>query len=233
MNDREVPDPRAAGEAVRSLVLFLSALAIAGAATGQPIDCTNDPRNVFRFENCGFRSGIGGWTDLVGTAATFNAGEGDPAPGSYQIDSIVPTEDDSGDDGDREVAVRSPCVPIVPSSTYQVEARFRIVDPSDAVQCGFFVAGYSDAACSGAPNGMDSPEIRVSGTSWASLSETYVSRPADSSMEIFAFCYEDPSGPVFTILMDNFIAGGPVSRSPIFSDGFESGDASAWSRTVP
>ena len=210
----------------RLLIPFSCAMALVGAAFGQPPDCTLQTRNVLRFENCGFDSGVGGWDALVGVNARRNRDQGNPSIGSYQLESVV------DEDGDRETTLVSPCVPIARSSTYQVEAQFKIVDPSDAVTCGFFVAGYSDSRCAGAPNGMDSAEVRVSGAAWASLADTYASRAVDSSMEIYTFCYEDASGPVFTMLMDNFIAEGPVSRSPIFSDGFESGDTSAWSRTV-
>jgi hypothetical protein len=213
--------------AARLLVLSLSALVVAGAASGQQVECSADPRNVLRFENCGFRSGIAGWPDLVGENAIANLVEGNPSPGSYQIDSVI------DDEGDRVTTIHSPCALIAPSSTYELEARFKIVDPSDAVQCGFFVAGYSDDRCGGDPNGRDSAEIRVTGSAWASLHDTYVSRGIDSSMRIFAFCYEDASGSTFTMLMDNFTASGPISGSPIFSDGFESGDTSAWSKTVP
>lgn len=211
----------------RSLVLTLCAMAVAGVALGQPIECTNSARNVLRFENCGFDVGTAGWTVIEGDNATPNPSEGNPSAGSYQIDSVIGEED-----GDRVSAIRSSCVLITSSSTYQVEAQFRIMDPSDAVQCGFFVAGYSRPNCTGAFNGRDSDEIRVTGSGWATLSDTYQSRPDDSSLSIFTFCYEDPSGPTFTMLMDNFIAAGPLSGSPIFSDGFESGDTSSWSRTV-
>lgn len=226
MNDKALPDPGPTGTMPRWLALSLGALAFAGAAFGQPMECTNSQGNVLRFENCGFRSGISGWTDFTGDNATANLSEGTPSPGSYQIDSVV------DDEGDRVTTIRSPCVLIAPSSTYEVEAQFKITDPADAVSCGFFVAGYPSPGCTGSVNGRDSAEIRVTGSDWAPLIDTYESRPVDSSLRIFAFCFEDASGPTFTMLMDNFIAAGPLSGSPVFSDGFESGDTSSWSRTV-
>lgn len=226
MRDRSPLGPSPKRAVARWLGLSIGALAVAGVAFGQPIDCTNVAGNVLRFENCGFESGIAGWTDFVGVNATPNLGDGRPSPGSYQIDSVV------DDEGDRVTTIHSPCALIAPSSTYDVEAQFKIVDPADAVQCGFFVAGYSSTGCTGSPNGEDSGEIRVTGSNWGTLNDTYESRPNDSSLNIFAFCYEDPSGPTFTMLMDNFIAAGPISGSPVFSDGFESGDTSAWNKTI-
>ena len=227
VDNKKLPTPSPTLSARRLLVLLLSTLAAGSAAFGQPAECRNDSRNVLRFENCGFNSGISGWSNFTGNNAKRNLVEGNPSPGSYQLDSVI------DDEGDRVTTIRSPCIPIAPSSTYQVESQFKIVDPLDAVQCGFFVAGYSKNSCKGSVNGRDSAEIRVTGSAWASLSDTYVSRPVDSSMNIFTFCYEDASGPTFTMLMDNFVASGPISRSPIFSSGFESGDTSAWSKTVP
>lgn len=226
MCEKSLVDPSRTRAAPRWLVLCVGAVLLTGTAFGQPVECTSSAANVFRFENCGFDTGIAGWADFTGVNATPNLGEGRPSPGSYQIDSVV------DDEGDRVTTIRSPCALITPSSTYEVEAQFKILDPADAVQCGFFVAGYSSSGCTGSPNGRDSGEIRVTGSGWASLSDTYESRSGDSSLEIFTFCFEDASGPTFSMLMDNFIAAGPISGSPVFSDGFESGDTTAWNKTV-
>jgi hypothetical protein len=77
------------------LVLFLSAMAVPVVGFSQPVECADDPQNVLRSDNCGFDSGIDGWSVITGVNATPNLVEGNPTPGSFQIDSVVP--DDDGD----------------------------------------------------------------------------------------------------------------------------------------
>ena len=192
----------------RLLVLYLIAWAIPSVGFGQPVECTDDPTNTLRSTNCGFNSGIAGWSILWGTNATHNPVEGNPSPGSYQIVSVV------DDENDRAITIRSPCVPIAPSSTYQIEGQFKLTDPLDAVQCEIDGAGYSDDNCTNSQTvGTEHIEIRVSGSQWTSVSNTYVGQPVSTSMLIQVICFEDGADPAFTVLMDNFIVAGPLHPS--------------------
>ena len=204
MHNKTLSDLSPTLSPARLLVLYLIALAVPSFGFGQPVECTDDPTNALRLTNCGFNSGIAGWSILWGTDATHNLVEGNPSPGSYQIVSLVDDEDD------RAITIRSPCVPIAPSSTYQIEGQFKLMDPLDAVQCEIAGVGYSDDNCTSSQTvGTDDIEIRVSGSEWTSVSNTYIGQPDNSSMDIVAICYEDGADPAFTALLDNFIVAGP------------------------
>ena len=220
MHHNEFPNFSPIISGAQMLIFFL--MATPGVGFAQPVECTDHTTNVLRFENCGFNSGIAGWSALFGDNATANSVEGNPSPGSYAIDSLV------DDEGDRATTIVSPCVPISPSSTYQIEGQFKLMDPLDAVFCEIAPFGYSDDNCTSPRFDPGHSETMVTGSAWTTVSETYVSRPVDSSMKLFATCFEDASGPIFTLLMDNFIADGPDQIPSInagMNDAWVSADA--------
>jgi hypothetical protein len=197
----------------RLVVFFLSAMVIPGVGFGQPVECTDDPFNVLQSENCGFDSGIDGWSVIVGVNATPNSVEGNPTPGSFQIESVVPD-----DEGDMETMVSSSCVNITPSTAYQIESQFKLTDPFVQVTCGFGGTVYSEANCAGSASELGEDlgenndyEFEFSGFEWTTASIVWVSGSNDFSMNVNAWCYVDPWDPPFTLLMDNFIATTDIS----------------------
>jgi hypothetical protein len=218
------------------MVLFLSAMAVPVVGFSQPVECADDPQNVLRSENCGFDSGIVGWSVITGVNATPNPVEGNPTPGSFQINSVVP--DTGGDDDDMETTIRSPCVRIPPSTTFKIQSQFKVLDPLVTATCGYAVTGYSEENCTGTPyyggiyeEGDEGDETHVSGSGWVSRLDVYVGRPVDASMDIEVWCYIDPDDPPFTLLMDNFIVSAipPTDGQTQIEEHWESATALSYS----
>jgi hypothetical protein len=207
----------------RLLVILFVPMVVPGVGFGQTVECSEDPLNVLRSENCGFDSGVGGWSVIWGVNATHNLVEGNPKPGSFQIESVI-----EGEDGDMATTIRSPCVRIAPSTTFNIQSQLKVLDPHVTAYCGHAVTGYSEDNCTGSPSDEvpedEEDETIVAGSEWISGLTTYVGRSVDSSMDIHLWCYiENSDDPPFTLLMDNFIASTPELPIEI-----NAGHAGAW-----
>jgi len=171
-------------------------------------------------------------------AADWNAVAATPA-------EIAWTGSDDADDADDSGAVHftnlAPgvdtsfrlwqCYDIPTAALFDVEARVRLAAASGTFigfsrRCEFF----STAACSGSL-GVQTSALALQDTagSWLTLA-TQVSRPAGAVAARCDFSFETATGASFDGWLD---ATRFVSTGGLFSDGFESGDTSAWSATVP
>ena len=191
-----------------------------------------DPGNLFEnghFDDC--PSTLAPWTPTAtppnavqtGTAGTDDF-EGSPLSASAHFVQTDPA-----------VSSLEQCVPVVAESFYDLGAWLRYDAPLGALAVYEQVCEFFDSAgCAGTSLGQASLASLLEdvGPVW-SLSELSFATPTGAAS---ASCRIEtgPLGgdPLFNLYVDGLFLGGTVDPE-IFSDGFESGDTSAWSLTVP
>jgi hypothetical protein len=125
------------------------------------------------------------------------------------------------------------CVPVGGSPAFDLRARVRF-DPATSEIATFQLACefFDGASCGGASLGSTSSVsvLEDEGGAWFSLAAAVVP-PAGAASALCDFTAESAGGSSdFDLYFDDlYFGGGPV----IFTDGFESGDVSAWSSSTP
>ncbi len=123
------------------------------------------------------------------------------------------------------------CYDIPPAARFDVEARVRL-----AAAPGIFIGFsrrcefFSAPGCSGSL-GVQTSALALQDTAgtWLTLANQ-VNRPAGAAAARCDFSFETATGASFNGWLD---ATRFATTGGLFSDGFESGDTSAWSATVP
>ncbi|HEX4955046.1 MAG TPA: GEVED domain-containing protein [Thermoanaerobaculia bacterium] len=166
-------------------------------------------------------------TDWTVTAATagevvWNADDSDGstnASGSSKLTNLMPGIDTTFG--------LSQCVAVPAPEDFDLTARLRLtaavgVNVSFVRSCQFFSA----AACGGSNLGgpADAFLIQDTGGTWLTLSRV-LSSPASAVSARCSFRFETPTGVAFDGRFDQL---GLRARVELFSDGFETGDTSAW-----
>ena len=136
---------------------------------------------------------------------------------------------------DPPVSSLEQCVPVVAESFYDFEAWLRYDAPLGALAvyeqvCEFF----DDGACGGTSLGEASLASLLEdvGPIWSQSQVTFDTPAGAASARCRFETGPLGSDPLFNLYLDGLFLGGTIDPE-IFSDGFESGDTSAWSITVP
>jgi hypothetical protein len=192
----------------------------------------SNPRNLFingHFDDCPLT--LDPWSV---TATPLNAVQtgsvgaddfaGSPLSASAQFVQVQP-----------EASGLAQCVAVAGDALYELEGWLRYDAPSGALaiyeqSCEFFdVAG-----CSGTSVGEVSVAslLEDAGPAW-DLSGFTFQTPSGAASALCSFVTGPLGGdPMFNLYIDGLFVGGS-NATEIFSDGFESGNTSAWSSTVP
>lgn len=189
-----------------------------------------DPLNLFangHFDDCPVS--LAPWV----TAATPPNAVQPGTPGTDDVDSSPLSASAQIAHSTDEASSLGQCVPVASGVTYAFEASLRFDPPMGALATFSRTCEFFDAAlCGGASLGSSSTFSLVEdeGGVWLTSSEE-VMAPAGA---VSALCQlgiaplgDDPN---FDIFLDALFLG---AEGAIFSDGFESGDTSAWSSTNP
>ena len=175
--------------------------------------------------NPAFSAGIAGW-HLVGRGALTHDADGATAPGSLQATG--------GLAGDATQAVAGQCVSTVsPGQALQFQARVRVVSGSPSYcRIALFESERSDCRWIGL--GAEIRRTAFSG-GWDLLSGGSLTTTATTrSVEVRLHCANATGGlQPLEVRFDDIavIPAGFVAE--IFADGFELGNTSRWSSTVP
>ncbi|MDA8019643.1 MAG: hypothetical protein MPN21_19555 [Thermoanaerobaculia bacterium] len=136
---------------------------------------------------------------------------------------------------DLEASSIAQCVPVTAEALYDLESWLRYDAATGALATYVQTCEFFDAVgCSGTSVGTTSIASLLEdiGATWE-FSETTFHTPAGAVSAMCAFeVGAIGNDPAFNLYIDGLFLGG--SNNPeIFSDGFESGNTSAWSSTVP
>ncbi|MCB1032721.1 MAG: hypothetical protein KDD47_02675, partial [Acidobacteria bacterium] len=181
-----------------------------------------------RFANGNFDCDLGGWTQATTPGATLEH-DGDDAEGSPESGSALGTVPFAS--ASPEGVRLSQCVAAPGGHDLDLSARFRITaGPTSPVSVSLVCEFYPASGCSGAVIETKSLIEAVIGTvpTWQPLVFHDEASPGSVSARC-ALKLDAPAGVTFEGRFDRAVLLGP---NPIFSDGFESGDTSAWSATV-
>ena len=195
------------------------------------IDFRADPLNLFlngNFDACSGPVTLSPWLgsttspNTIQPSATGQDASGSPLSGSAEISHLQ-----------ADSSSFAQCVPIDRLGTLDLRAQLRF-SPAGLdsgmlrVSCEFFDA----ASCGGSSLGLQFVDSTLEdmGSVWLPLETSFV-LPTGVRSGLCTFTLEpvSPSLPTFDLGLDALFLG----DSPIFRDGFESGDTSLWSRTVP
>ncbi len=123
------------------------------------------------------------------------------------------------------------CVAVQAEAAVGVDASTRLaaapgVFVSFTESCEFF----NLAACSGSSLGvaLNTLLLQDTGGNWLSVGGQFTA-PVSAASALCIFQYTSSTGQAFDAFLDDTVLGGSL----IFADGFESGDTSAWSASVP
>ncbi len=175
--------------------------------------------------NPAFGSGIAGW-HLVGRGALAHNADGAVAPGSLQATG--------GLAGDATQAVAGQCVSTVsPGQTLQFQARVRVVSGSPAY-CRIAIFESERSDCHWIGLGAEVRRTAFSG-GWDLLSGGSLTTAASTrSLEVRLHCANAAGGlQALEVRFDDIAVIPTGFVAEIFSDGFELGNTSRWSSTVP
>ena len=192
----------------REFVVFSVALLFAAGVYGQ---CGGG--NLVA--NCSFENGDADWSVTSGVAQSSSTARS----GAASLE--VASEEISGFQFDTEL---EQCIGVQGGTTYSTGFFARLV--SGSAGCWPRVSWHSNSSCSSFV-GLDSfPAALVSNVEWTLVSEDKTSPATAQSASLDIVCTNSNSH--FIVLYEDvFFVDGPV-----FSDGFESGDATGWSSTV-
>jgi hypothetical protein len=117
--------------------LTTAVLLAALAAAPGGADCTADAKNLLAKKDCGFTTGVAGWTARpdAGTVS-HDPRDGAPKPGALKVTAGAQAS----------VNVSGPCLPAKPGATYQFGSRYRLAS-GEVYVCALDVYQYKDAAC--------------------------------------------------------------------------------------
>ena len=179
--------------------------------------------------NPNFDSGLSEWTvDPIHAAEiSFGVADADEAPTSG---SLVVT--DSSGPGTAFLVAQ--CVDLPALTRYMSGASARVTSGSiEAPIVEVLVEFYAESGCEGEVlAGQDPvPSVLVGDTGdlWQPLDRGFVTAPADTSSAVVWLSVDAASASGFAATIDSAF----LIEGVLFTDGFESGDTSAWSGTVP
>jgi hypothetical protein len=126
------------------------------------------------------------------------------------------------------------CVPVSAGSSYLVSGWYYWPNDPDVTQDGtprFSVYFYSDATCTtGLASGATSNDFPIYDT-WLAFTTSEMTAPAGAvAADIIFLTWQDLANDPVRARFDDLAF---IPTLPIFSDGFESGDTTFWSNTVP
>jgi uncharacterized repeat protein (TIGR01451 family) len=185
-----------------------------------------DPRN--RFANGHLDCSTAGWMPVAtgGAVQGFDPltdGDGSPESGSATASLATPSATFAQ-------ATLGQCVRI-PGGLIDVAARARldVGPPISLVGLRFACEYYPSLDCTGGPLGAESRATGLGGMGGAFVAVgAELTAPAGTGSGLCAATWQFPAGSIADTWLDALSL-----RSKIFADGFESGDTSAWSVTVP
>ena len=168
---------------------------------------------------------LGGWTPASTPGEIAWAGDDVDAAsisGSAAITNLTSSTDFS----------LGQCVPVAAGVAYELSGTVRLAAPPGVdVFLSRTCRPYAAAGCAGSPlvTSVDLFPVSDTGGAWESVASTFTAPPGTAS----AFCgfeLTTPGGEAFTAALDDLrLAEGDA----IFTDGFESGDTTAWTLAVP
>ncbi|MCB1033021.1 MAG: hypothetical protein KDD47_04205, partial [Acidobacteria bacterium] len=146
----------------------------------------------------------------------------DGAPTSGAADVTLP-------DADR--VLEHPCIEVTEEQGYCLAFAARISDPTlGAPSVAFELELFDAAGCSGVSLGTASPARVVGDTASAWAAVSGCSELPEGTLSVLPrLRYEAAGASPDEVVVDRL----SVVTSTIFADGFESGDTSAWSNTLP
>jgi hypothetical protein len=179
-----------------------------------------------QLSNVSFDSDIAGW-HLVGRGSLQHEG----SDGHLTANGALRAT--GGNAGNRTQSVAGQCLTATPSSSLDVALSFK-VETGAPEACRLALFGSSSANCRGlALEHEASIAAPTTAAGWQRATGTFTTAAGTNSLEVRLHCYNgaaDQSG--LTVLFDDVsVAAG--DGNAIFSDGFETGDTSRWSETVP
>lgn len=123
------------------------------------------------------------------------------------------------------------CVPAEAETAYLLAASVRMATSAPGIGFALRCSFYASADCSGTALSTEDSVTFLGDTSgtWLRLGEDLTS-PAAAASVLCSTDFAAPGGANFDARLDHVELSGP---SLLFADGFESGDTSAWSATVP
>lgn len=178
----------------------------------RPESCSDDPTNVVR--NCSFeyRDPPAGW--LITKATSFG-----PSTEPAQIGNGSGALVSAGEGGHGASVGYCFSVPAAGMrATYG--ASYRLLNGSINA-CNTFLLWYDEPGCTGASGGAEGPSAVPNAGGW-SQSAGIVSDIAGVSAQLVLDCI---GGESFTVQVDETFV---LLDTPIFSDGFETGNTSSW-----
>lgn len=187
-------------------------------------DFRADPGNLFA--NGHFDCDAAEWSASSSGGATFDHdpdvdGDGSPDSGSWQTLLLSPGTDPAAS------SIRQ-CLPL-DGGPVALDGRVRLTaGPGEMVAVTLRCDLYANAGCTGAFAGNASATTLLGDTAGAFIDlDADLGAPGAVSGEC-GFHWNAAAGVAFEGWFDALTAEGPI-----FADGFESGDTSAWSETVP
>jgi hypothetical protein len=193
----------------RICTIALSISWVASGAQARPCDVAGS-----RVPNCGFDSELPPWFFLATTAIWVGHGCA-TAPGCAQF---------SRSGAVLFAQALSACAPVDPLQEHLFGFSMRVVSGAPDGDCSYALHLYDDPACviaSGQVQGFFPPTAE-----WSHV-ERYFTAPASTMGARLVVQCDDPDNGFLLALDDALLV--PV----LFRDGFESGDFSAWTLSVP
>jgi hypothetical protein len=138
-----------------------------------------------------------------------------------------------GNAGNRTQSVVGQCLDVSPSSSLDVALSFK-VETGAPEACRLALFGSPSTNCRGlALEHEASISTPTSAAGWQRATGSFTTTATTDSLEVRLHCYNVAADlSTLTVLFDDVSVGGG-NGSAIFSDGFETGDTSRWSDTIP
>ena len=202
------------GEASRASMVLITVILISGMATAQTLVVNGD-----------FDTNVAGWTELSIPLSWDGSSDwqGNPASGSALILNNAAFADNSG-------AIQ--CVDgIVAGEVYSLSAWLRV--PSGQTGTGaarVFIWYYSEPGCAGTWVGESSTPVMAASDVWIGLSSGDTVAPATAqSVKVYLNNFKYTETGIYQASYDHVA----FTLIGVFADGFESGDTTEWSASVP
>jgi uncharacterized repeat protein (TIGR01451 family) len=182
-----------------------------------------DPSNLLA--NGHFDCDLGSWAQVSTNPSEISHSEDDlndsADSGSAMVENLTASND----------FALGQCLEAEPRRTYTLRGRVRMSTAAVGIGVRLSCTYYGGADCSGANLGTPAVStilLSDTGSTWVSL-RSQVRSPAGTASTLCSVDFVTASGASFTAHLDQVdLLDGMV----IFSDGFETGDTSAWSATV-
>ena len=196
-------------------VLILAGLSIVSPSFGR--DCETISGN--RISPCGFESlaEVAAWFTDGGTLA-YAAGLGETGDGA------LGTAEDFGTLW--AFQSKSPCFEAAPGQEFALGYWVKHLSGAVPDRCSAGWQQYSDLACSAPSGGASGLDEFFPGANYIEVTGSHLVQAGTQAMSLVINC-RGTTGP-FEVLVDNGYA-----RPTIFTDGFETGDTTAWSAQAP